>query len=284
MKKFLSLSLLFVLLASALHAQMRVSGVVVNEASEPLVGVSITVEGTTMGTVTDSEGRFELQAEQDAQLEFTYAGYETRTLAAEPGMQLVLRKETVDKSHRFAVWALAGVSSPLEAYTTPGKFGSYSYVGGGVGLGYHFRCKKLLIGVGAEAKSMNYKMDLSLLDTAAGTINFDVRSVRVQVPAMVGMEMEHWYWLLGEKLGFYTYNYLFNKHEDIKQATSDMDITFALAGELGLNFDRPQTGANYKIALTAETLLDPQMKTNIKGWWVQILLGAKCTISLCPRQ
>ena len=45
---------LFALLTAAwTYAQVSVSGTVIDEKGEPLIGVSILVEGTSSGTVTD---------------------------------------------------------------------------------------------------------------------------------------------------------------------------------------------------------------------------------------
>jgi TonB family protein len=50
--------------------------VVEGSASKPLEGVSIIVHGTSIGTVSDANGDFEIAAEADTlQLEFTYVGY-----------------------------------------------------------------------------------------------------------------------------------------------------------------------------------------------------------------
>ena len=41
--------------------QMKVTGVVINEDDgEPVIGASIVVKGTTIGTITDLDGKFEL--------------------------------------------------------------------------------------------------------------------------------------------------------------------------------------------------------------------------------
>ena len=43
-----------------LSAQQRTTGVVLDAEGKPVVGASVMVQGTTMGTVTDTEGNFEL--------------------------------------------------------------------------------------------------------------------------------------------------------------------------------------------------------------------------------
>ena len=40
------------------YAQQTVSGPVIDDAGEPLIGVSIQVKGTTTGAITDIDGNF----------------------------------------------------------------------------------------------------------------------------------------------------------------------------------------------------------------------------------
>jgi TonB-linked SusC/RagA family outer membrane protein len=56
-------------------AEVRVSGKVVAATGEPLVGVSVNVKGSTLGTTTDQNGNFTIVAPDDAILVFTYVGY-----------------------------------------------------------------------------------------------------------------------------------------------------------------------------------------------------------------
>ncbi len=45
---------------------LKVSGVVTDEAGEPLIGVSVLVKGTTLGNITDLNGRFSLDVRKGA--------------------------------------------------------------------------------------------------------------------------------------------------------------------------------------------------------------------------
>ena len=67
--------------ASFAMAQSDVSGQVIDEQGEPLIGVSILVDGTNTGTITDFEGNYSLQAGDDATLVFSYMGYKTEQIA-----------------------------------------------------------------------------------------------------------------------------------------------------------------------------------------------------------
>ncbi|MEM9837462.1 MAG: carboxypeptidase-like regulatory domain-containing protein, partial [Bacteroidota bacterium] len=52
-----------------------VSGTVTDEEGEPLIGVSILIKGTTVGTVTDLEGKFSIKAPLNAELVISYTGF-----------------------------------------------------------------------------------------------------------------------------------------------------------------------------------------------------------------
>lgn len=60
----------------------QVSGVVLDENWEPLPGANVVVQGTTIGTSTDFDGRYNLSIpNQNAQLEFSYIGFITQLKA-----------------------------------------------------------------------------------------------------------------------------------------------------------------------------------------------------------
>ncbi len=76
MKRY-SLLVALLLCFGALMAQNTVKGRVSDDKGEPLVGVNITIKGTTQGTFTDGEGLFSIPATPDAVLVASYIGFET---------------------------------------------------------------------------------------------------------------------------------------------------------------------------------------------------------------
>ena len=72
---FVSIVLLF--LSAGVKAQdITVTGTVVDaKEGEVLPGVNIAVKGTTSGTTTDANGKYELSAPSDAVLVFSFIGY-----------------------------------------------------------------------------------------------------------------------------------------------------------------------------------------------------------------
>lgn len=80
-RKGAGLFILFMCIASfGANAQQAVSGKVIDEGGEALIGVSVVVQGTSVGSSTDLEGNFSLQAAPDAQLEISYIGYATKVV------------------------------------------------------------------------------------------------------------------------------------------------------------------------------------------------------------
>ncbi len=67
-----------VLFSVALHAQnITVSGLVVDDKGEPVVGAGVVVKGTTRGASTDLEGKYSIAAPSDATLVVSFTGYAT---------------------------------------------------------------------------------------------------------------------------------------------------------------------------------------------------------------
>lgn len=61
----------------------KVSGIILDNNGEPIIGASILVKGTTLGTITDLDGRYSLDnVPENATLEISYIGYKTQALKA----------------------------------------------------------------------------------------------------------------------------------------------------------------------------------------------------------
>lgn len=60
---------------------ITVKGTVIDKEGEPLIGASVVVKGETLGTATDFDGQFTLQAPSDGTLVVSYVGYETQEIA-----------------------------------------------------------------------------------------------------------------------------------------------------------------------------------------------------------
>ncbi len=78
------------LLPLMMSAQEQITGNVKDDQGIDLPGVSIMIQGTTQGTVTDFDGNFEIEVFADAILEFSYVGYSNIEKPATANMQVVL--------------------------------------------------------------------------------------------------------------------------------------------------------------------------------------------------
>ena len=92
----LALLLLFSLLSTSLSAQnKKISGKVIDEKHQPVLGASVVVKGTTKGTTTDFDGNFTIDVPAKATLSVSFIGYHTQNVAVGNQNQLtiVLKEE-----------------------------------------------------------------------------------------------------------------------------------------------------------------------------------------------
>ena len=85
MKRHLIISLfLGIILAFSLplYAQQAQSfrGTVLDEVGEPIIGASVKIEGTAVGTITDTNGNFTISVPSNGKLTVSYIGYVTQTI------------------------------------------------------------------------------------------------------------------------------------------------------------------------------------------------------------
>ena len=87
----LMVTLLLVVCASA---QTKVTGTVYEEAGVGAIGANIVAEGTTVGTVTDFDGFFELTVPAGVKnLIISYMGYKTMTVPVKPNINVTLESD-----------------------------------------------------------------------------------------------------------------------------------------------------------------------------------------------
>lgn len=77
--------------------KVRTTGIVKDSSGEPLIGVTVMVEGMTeKGTITDIDGKFSLdQVPENARIQISYIGYQTQELPAKanPNTIIVMRED-----------------------------------------------------------------------------------------------------------------------------------------------------------------------------------------------
>ncbi|HJW30029.1 MAG TPA: carboxypeptidase-like regulatory domain-containing protein, partial [Saprospiraceae bacterium] len=104
--------LLFILLIFGgwVHAQFAASGTVLDANGAPLVGVTVTIKGTNVGTVTDLEGKYTLNVPTNAAvLEFSYLGYKSVEYSVSSGEDIVnvTLNEDITRMEEVVVTGLA---------------------------------------------------------------------------------------------------------------------------------------------------------------------------------
>ena len=89
------LACLFLMIGGVL-AQTKVSGTVTSqEDGQPVIGASVLVVGTQVGTVTDAEGKFSLTVPAGkSTLRITYVGMEAIEVSARPNMRIMLTSDS----------------------------------------------------------------------------------------------------------------------------------------------------------------------------------------------
>jgi TonB-linked SusC/RagA family outer membrane protein len=85
------------------NAQVReISGAVTEaESGEPLIGVNVTVVGTTTGTITARDGSYHINVPSGEVLQFSYVGYQTQEVTitdqTEVNVAMEISKEAIDE-------------------------------------------------------------------------------------------------------------------------------------------------------------------------------------------
>jgi TonB-linked SusC/RagA family outer membrane protein len=79
-QKLLALSTFLLLTSSMVIAQVQLRGTVSDKDGIPLPGVSVIIEGTTIGTTTGADGQFTIQAGVGQKLSFRFIGMKTETI------------------------------------------------------------------------------------------------------------------------------------------------------------------------------------------------------------
>ena len=69
-------------MAWAQQGSITVKGQVTDQQNEPLIGVTVMIDGqTTGGAVTDFDGNYTIKVSSNAALKFSYIGYQDQKIA-----------------------------------------------------------------------------------------------------------------------------------------------------------------------------------------------------------
>ena len=100
MKKYmktLCLSLMLMCSASALAQNQTITGTVLDELGEPVIGATVTVAGTKNATVTDMDGNYKISAPAGSKVTISYIGYMPLTVKAGGTVSLQEDKQTLEE-------------------------------------------------------------------------------------------------------------------------------------------------------------------------------------------
>lgn len=89
MKRFLFTACVMTCCVFGAYAQNTITGIVKDASGQPMPGVSISVKGTQIGTMTDADGEYSITASAESVLVFSFIGYENVEVAVtDNGMQI----------------------------------------------------------------------------------------------------------------------------------------------------------------------------------------------------
>ena len=109
-KWFVCLCLMLASMAWAQNGTITITGQVTDQMKEPLIGVSVFIEGqSTGGTITDFDGNFTVKAASDATLKFSYVGYQEQLVKV--GGKTVINVTMLENSELLQDLVVVGFGS-----------------------------------------------------------------------------------------------------------------------------------------------------------------------------
>ena len=86
----------FLCLCASVVMFAQISGTVVDSQGEPIIGAAVQVKGTTIGTITDFDGNFTIDAAKNATLVVSYLGYTSQEipLQGKTTVKVTLKEDT----------------------------------------------------------------------------------------------------------------------------------------------------------------------------------------------
>ena len=78
------------------QSKIKISGIILDEFSEPMIGVNISEKGTSVGTITDLEGRFSIEVHKGATIRVSYIGFIEQLVVANEStssLKIVLKED-----------------------------------------------------------------------------------------------------------------------------------------------------------------------------------------------
>lgn len=121
-KIVLSIFAVLMFCVGAVAQGQRISGTVTDESGAPVLGATVSVVGTTMATITDFNGQYEIRADKKATLEFSYVGLATQTIAV--GSRTTINVVMKADAHQMEELIVVGYGSGVAAKSLVGSVSS----------------------------------------------------------------------------------------------------------------------------------------------------------------
>ena len=101
--------------SAVVQQQKTITGTIVDEKGEPIVGASVFEEGTRNGTITDADGNFSLRVKPNAMLTVSYIGYGDKMIAVEGKTHLKISMSAEDTELNEVVVTALGIKREKKA-------------------------------------------------------------------------------------------------------------------------------------------------------------------------
>ena len=95
--------------------QKQVTGSVIDEAGQPVIGATVKLKGSQLGTVTNMDGNFSLKVPEGSVIVVSYIGYQTQELKAKEGAVLQVRLQPESKQLTEVVVTALGIKRAQKA-------------------------------------------------------------------------------------------------------------------------------------------------------------------------
>ena len=113
LQRFL-MSITLIFACTVMYAQTEITGTVIDENGEGVIGATVMEKGTSNGTVTDFDGNFTLKVEEGKTLVITYIGYDPVEVVAAPNLNVSL----VQNASELAEVVVTGYTTQRKADLT----------------------------------------------------------------------------------------------------------------------------------------------------------------------
>jgi len=82
----------------SLAQEKMITGKVSDAAGISMIGVTVTVQGTTNGTITDADGKFSIKAQKENKLQFSFIGFDTQLIEVgnQTNINVTLKEQAMD--------------------------------------------------------------------------------------------------------------------------------------------------------------------------------------------